>query len=82
MFPKVDGRLVRERARIIRDIGERKSRRFKASQVGRRLRALTVDDGQSVVTGNYLKLRMDTPAGRNQWVDVRVEDADRATLSS
>lgn len=81
MVPKVDGRLVRDRARVVRAIGERMSRGFKASQVGRRLRALTVDDGQSVVTGNYLKLRMDTPCSRNQWVDVRVEDADRATLS-
>jgi threonylcarbamoyladenosine tRNA methylthiotransferase MtaB len=80
MFPKIDGRLVRERSRVIRDIGERMSRRFKASQVGRRLRGLTVDDGQSVVTGNYLKLRLDIPFTRNQWVDVRVEDADRATL--
>jgi threonylcarbamoyladenosine tRNA methylthiotransferase MtaB len=82
MVFKVDGRVVRERARVIRDIGERMSRRFKASQVGRRLRGLTVDDGQSVVTGNYLKLRMDAPGARNQWVDVRVEDADRATLST
>ena len=82
LFPKVDGRLVRERARIVRDIGERKSRRFKASQVGRCLRALTVDDGQSVVTGNYLKLRLSTSVGRNQWVDVRVESADCAALSS
>lgn len=81
MIPKVDGRVVRDRARVIRDLGARMSRRFKASQVGRRLRALTVDDGQSVVTGNYLKLRMDTPFSRNQWVEVRVEDADRATLS-
>ena len=82
IFPKVDGRLVRDRARVIRGIGERMARRFKSSQVGRRLRALTVDDGQSVVTGNYLKLRMDTPFGRNQWVDVRIADAERATLSS
>jgi threonylcarbamoyladenosine tRNA methylthiotransferase MtaB len=82
MFPKVDGRLVRERARVIRDIGERMSRRFKASQIGRRLRGLTVDDGQSVVTGNYLKLRMGTPFTRNEWIDVQVEDADRATLST
>ena len=51
------------------------SRRFKASQTGRTLRALTVDDGQSVVTGNYLKLRLDVPRPRNEWVDVRVEDA-------
>jgi threonylcarbamoyladenosine tRNA methylthiotransferase MtaB len=82
LLPKVDGRLVRERARIVRDISERMSRRFKASQEGRRLRALTVDDGQSVVTGNYLKLRLNLRQARNEWVDIRVEGEGRATLSS
>jgi threonylcarbamoyladenosine tRNA methylthiotransferase MtaB len=81
MFPKVDGRTVRERGRVIREVGERLSRRFKASQTGRTLRALTVDDGQSVVTGNYLKLRLDVARTRNEWVDVRVEDASHGTLS-
>ncbi len=82
MFPKVDGRVVRERGRIVREISERMSRRFKASQEGRRLRALTVDDGQSVVTGNYLKLRLNVRQARNEWVDIRVEGEGRATLSS
>jgi threonylcarbamoyladenosine tRNA methylthiotransferase MtaB len=81
IVPKVDGRVVRDRGRAIRDIGERMSRRFKASQVGRTLRGLTVDDGQSVVTGNYLKLRLDAAGARNRWVDVRVLDSARATLS-
>jgi threonylcarbamoyladenosine tRNA methylthiotransferase MtaB len=81
LFPKVDGRVVRERGRVVREIGERMSRRFKASQTGRTLRALTVDDGQSVVTGNYLKLRLDAPRTRNEWVDIRVEDGSRATRS-
>jgi threonylcarbamoyladenosine tRNA methylthiotransferase MtaB len=82
MFPKVDGRVVRERGRIVREIGERMSRRFKASQQGRRLRGLTVDDGQSVVTGNFLKLRLNLRQARNEWVDIRVEGEGRATVSS
>ena len=73
MFPKVDGREVRERGREVRAIGDRMARQFKASQVGRTLCALTVDDGQSVVTENYLKLRLDVPHARNEWVRVRVE---------
>jgi len=72
--PKVDGRTIRDRAREIRAIGERTARRFRRSQIGRRLRALTVDDGQSAVTGNYLKLRLDHQRNRNEWVHVRVED--------
>jgi threonylcarbamoyladenosine tRNA methylthiotransferase MtaB len=79
-FPKVDGRVVRERGRVVREIGARMARRFKASQAGRTLRALTVDDGQSVVTGNYLKLRLDVRRARNEWVDVRVENDSRAAL--
>ena len=82
MFPKVDGRVVRERGRIVREISERMSRRFKASQEGRRVRALTVDDGQSVVTGNYLKLRLNLRQARNEWVDIRVEGEGRAMLCS
>jgi threonylcarbamoyladenosine tRNA methylthiotransferase MtaB len=81
MFPKVDGRAVRERGRAVREIGERMARRFKASQAGRTLRALTVDDGQSVVTGNYLKLRLDVRKTRNDWVDVRVGGEGHATLT-
>jgi threonylcarbamoyladenosine tRNA methylthiotransferase MtaB len=79
---KVDGCVVRERGRILREIGEGLSRRFKASQAGRRLRALTVDDGQSAVTGNYLKLRLNVRHPRNEWIDVRVENEGHATLSS
>jgi threonylcarbamoyladenosine tRNA methylthiotransferase MtaB len=82
MLPKVDGRVIRERGRIVREIGERMAHRFKASQQGRRLRGLTVDDGQSVVTGNFLKLRLNVRQGRNEWVDIRVEGEGRATLSS
>lgn len=72
MFPKVDGRDVRERGRDVRAVGDWMARRFRASQAGRTIRALTVDDGQSVVTENYLKLRLDVQQRRNEWVHVQV----------
>jgi threonylcarbamoyladenosine tRNA methylthiotransferase MtaB len=76
-FPhKVDGNDIRARARTIRSIGERKSASFRRSQVGHTMRALTVEDGQSVVTGNYLKFRIDEPFARNTWVSVRIASAD------
>jgi hypothetical protein len=78
MRPKVDGIEVRERGRQVRSLGERMTRRFKESQIGRTLRALTVDDGQSAVTANYLRLRLDVRHPRNEWVDVRVESPDGA----
>ena len=73
---KVDGNEIRVRAREIRDIGVAKTAGFRRSQVGRTMRALSVDDGQSVVTGNYLKVRIAEARPRNTWVDVEIESAD------
>ena len=73
---KVDGNVIRERARIVRDIATRKSGEFRRNQVGRSMKALTVDDGASVVTGNYLKVRISTPQPRNSWVTVTIVNAD------
>ncbi len=80
LHPKVDGRVVRARAATIREKATALSRQFRESQIGSTLRALTVDDGQSVVTGNYLKLRLDARRPRNEWVDVRVTSERDATV--
>jgi len=72
MSGKVPGEVVRERAHRIRDISDGLSRRFRAGQVGTRHRALTLDDGSTVVTGNYLKLRVPRRLDRNEWVNIRV----------
>jgi threonylcarbamoyladenosine tRNA methylthiotransferase MtaB len=72
MLDKVPGAVVRERARRVRDIGQRLTERFRASQIGTLHRALTLDDGSLVVTGNYLKLRVPPVHARNRWVRVRV----------
>jgi len=73
---KVDGNVIRDRARVLRDVGAAKSRQFRRDQVGRLMRALTVDDGASVVTGNYLKVRISNPQPRNTWVRLRIVNAD------
>ena len=72
LHPKVDGRDIRDRARAVRAISEEMGRRFRQSQVGRTMRALTVDDGHSAVTVNYLKLRLSMPCARNEWRTVRI----------
>jgi threonylcarbamoyladenosine tRNA methylthiotransferase MtaB len=72
----VDGNVIRDRARVVRDIAARKSEGFRRNQVGRTMRALTVDDGTSVVTGNYLKVRITNPQPRNSWVAVTIVNAD------
>jgi threonylcarbamoyladenosine tRNA methylthiotransferase MtaB len=70
---KVDGPTIRARAARLREIGEQRSARFRHSQVGKVRRALVVNDGMSAVTDNYLKLALDGPRMRNEWVDVLVE---------
>jgi threonylcarbamoyladenosine tRNA methylthiotransferase MtaB len=72
LMPKVDGAAIRERGREVRAIGEALARRFKASQAGSTRRALTVDDGWSAVTDNYLKVRLPEQHLRNEWIEVSV----------
>jgi threonylcarbamoyladenosine tRNA methylthiotransferase MtaB len=72
MVPKVDGPATRERGREIRAIGAEMARRFRESQTGTTRRALTVDDGWSAVTDNYLKVRLDEQCSRNEWIQVVV----------
>jgi threonylcarbamoyladenosine tRNA methylthiotransferase MtaB len=74
------GAAVRERARRVREIGQRLAQRFRDAQVGTTHRALTLEDGSLVVTGNYLKLRIPPGCARNEWVSVRVASHDDGEL--
>jgi threonylcarbamoyladenosine tRNA methylthiotransferase MtaB len=70
MSGKVPGAVVRERGRRVREVAARLAERFRQSQIGSVRPGLTLDDGSSVVTDNYLKLRI--PAGRPRNERVRV----------
>jgi threonylcarbamoyladenosine tRNA methylthiotransferase MtaB len=70
---RVDGAVVRDRGRRIRDIGHQMATRFRQSQRGTTRRALTVDDGWSAVTDNYLKVKLERCYSRNEWIDVRID---------
>lgn len=70
---KVDGVTIRERGQRVRAIGSEMSLRFRRSQTGTVRLALTVDDGWSAVTDNYLKVRLDVQYPRNQWIDARID---------
>jgi threonylcarbamoyladenosine tRNA methylthiotransferase MtaB len=80
MSGKVSGTVVRERGRRVREIGGRLTARFRDAQVGTTHRALTLEDGSLVVTGNYQKLRIPPGLPRNQWVLVRVTSHDDGEL--
>jgi threonylcarbamoyladenosine tRNA methylthiotransferase MtaB len=73
---KVGGAEIRSRARIVREIGAAMTTAFRHSQQGTCHRALTLEDGRSAVTGNYLKVQLDRQLLRNEWIDVRIEDAE------
>ena len=77
---KVAAPVVRERGRRVREIAQDLSRRFRDCQVGTTHRALTLEDGSLVVTGNYLKLRIPHGEPRNTWVRVRVASHDDGEL--
>jgi threonylcarbamoyladenosine tRNA methylthiotransferase MtaB len=80
MAGKVNGVVVRERGRKIREIGQRLSTRFRDSQIGTVHRALTLEDGTLVVTGNYQKVRIPPGRARNEWVRVRLTSEDYGEL--
>jgi threonylcarbamoyladenosine tRNA methylthiotransferase MtaB len=65
---KVDGSAIRERGAALRAIGGELARTFRAAQSGTMRRALTVDDGWSAVTDNYVKVRLPEQHSRNTWV--------------
>ena len=77
---KVAGSAIRDRGRRAREIGHQLTTRFRDSQVGTTHRALTLEDGSVVVTGNYQKLRIAPGLQRNEWVVVRVTSHDHGEL--
>jgi threonylcarbamoyladenosine tRNA methylthiotransferase MtaB len=73
MDGKIDGVTIRERSRRVRAIGHDMSTRFRLAQTGTVRRALSVDDGLSAVTDNFLKVRLPEHVARNQWIDARID---------
>jgi threonylcarbamoyladenosine tRNA methylthiotransferase MtaB len=79
MTGKVQGETIRRRGACLRDSGARLSRRFRDAQVGTVRPGLTLDDGTTVITDNYLKVKVPPGLRRNRRVLVRILD-DRAGL--
>ena len=64
MSRKVEPPVIRERGRIVRDIGQRLSAKFRASQAGSVRPALTIEDGTVAVTDNGIRVAV--PAGHRR----------------
>jgi threonylcarbamoyladenosine tRNA methylthiotransferase MtaB len=67
---------IRERARFLRMLGEKKAAIFRAAQSGRTLRALTLartgEDWTEALTGNYLKVKVEGQRLPNEWCDAHL----------
>ena len=72
MMPKVPPASVKARAARMRGVGDRHAARFVASQVGTVRPGLTIDDGTTVLTDNFLKVRIPAGLARNTRVSVLI----------
>jgi threonylcarbamoyladenosine tRNA methylthiotransferase MtaB len=79
MTPKVASADAKRRAARLREIGVRLAARFMGSQVGTLRPGLTLDDGTTVLTDNFLKVSIPPGLERNVRVRVRIE-ADTPAL--
>jgi threonylcarbamoyladenosine tRNA methylthiotransferase MtaB len=69
---KVDGAIVRERGRRVREIGERLAARFRQRQAGSMRPALTIEDGRVAITDNGFRVLVGPGHLRNQRITVAI----------
>lgn len=60
----------KERNRVLRDLAARKGTAFRERMLGRTLQAVTLDGGQSALSTNYLKIRLQERVPARQLIDV------------
>jgi threonylcarbamoyladenosine tRNA methylthiotransferase MtaB len=77
---KIAGTIIRDRAHRVRSTAAVLTDRFRAAQLGRVYRALTLDDGTLAVTPNYLKVQIPPGRLRNEWVNIRILATDPAMV--
>jgi threonylcarbamoyladenosine tRNA methylthiotransferase MtaB len=73
MGPKVPAAVIKARAARLREIGAELSAGFAATQVGTIRPGLTLEDGTTVLTDNFLKVRIGPGLARNERVLVRID---------
>ena len=69
---KVPGPVVKERGRLVRDIGHGLAARFRARQAGTSRPALTIEDGSVAITDNGLRVPIGQGHQRNERILVAV----------
>ena len=74
MAPKVNPAIIKERAARMREIAAGLAARFAGTQVGTVRPGLTIDDGSTVLTDNFLKVAVSPGLTRNTRVHVRIDE--------
>ena len=64
----------KRRNRVLRELAAAKNLEFRRSLAGKRLSAVTIEDGATALTTNYLKVRLIPPREPNQIIDVELDE--------
>ncbi|MEI9812336.1 MAG: tRNA (N(6)-L-threonylcarbamoyladenosine(37)-C(2))-methylthiotransferase MtaB [Acidobacteriota bacterium] len=62
----------RQRTQVLRTLAERKNRAYRESFVGRRLSAVTIDQGRAAISSNYLKIALAHQRERNRLEEILI----------
>jgi threonylcarbamoyladenosine tRNA methylthiotransferase MtaB len=62
----------KHRTHVLRDVASRKNLEFRKSMLGRTLSAVTIEDGRTSLSGNYLKIALARPREANRLVDIPI----------
>jgi threonylcarbamoyladenosine tRNA methylthiotransferase MtaB len=67
---QVSMEIRKHRTHVLRDLAQRKNMEFRRSMIGRTLSAVTIEDGRTALSGNYLKVTLAHPREVNRIEDV------------
>jgi threonylcarbamoyladenosine tRNA methylthiotransferase MtaB len=80
MPAQVPVRERKRRNRVLRELAATKNLRFRSSMIGKRLSAVTIEDGSIALSSNYLKVQLDAPVEPNRLIDVEIGGVTEAGL--
>jgi threonylcarbamoyladenosine tRNA methylthiotransferase MtaB len=72
MPDQVPARERKRRNRVLRELAAAKNLAFRRGMVGKRLSAVTIEDGSVALSGNYLKIELVTRMEPNRLVEVEI----------
>lgn len=62
----------KQRNRILRELAASKHLEFRRAMIGRTLSAVTLEQGTTALTSNFLKVELAAPRSGNELIDVRI----------